>query len=155
MASRNNARRGSGGGGFLLIVVCGVIGAIILGKMSLPGLPNPYSNDICPIESPPWTVRLAIFLAFPEPWLYPQAEATSLSESHYSPDAIAENDYGIMQVNIYWQAGLLAEMGLTPEDLFDPFTNARVARQVFERNGNSFNPWYGPKRCGFNLRNTN
>lgn len=77
-----------------------------------------------------------------------QMTAIALRESSGNPSATnlsnKEQSYGLWQINVQGNPGLLQALGLTdPSQLLDPATNARAANYLYGGNPNNLNvAWY-------------
>lgn len=85
------------------------------------------------------------------------ASNVMFGESGFKPDAIGQNtddvsskDYGLFQINDYWQRHNLAKKGLTPEDLLDPEKNVQYAYDMWKEQG--WEPWYSGDKLGLTSR---
>lgn len=107
----------------------------------LPGAPeNPYM-DLLKQYFPPEEVNNASNVMF--------------NESGFRPDALGHNDggttdYGLFQINDYWQRHNLAKKGLSLEDLLDAATNIKYAAEMQAQQG--WEPWYGADSLGLTSR---
>lgn len=75
----------------------------------------------------------------------------------YNPDRTTKDDsYGLMQINMLGDLGpaRLQQFGLSKyEDLYDPQTNMNAAYVLYQRSGNTLQPWGGYKGVS-NTHNT-
>ncbi|MEI6532770.1 MAG: hypothetical protein WCO06_02950 [Candidatus Roizmanbacteria bacterium] len=62
----------------------------------------------------------------------------------------ASNDLGPLQINLYWQAELIKEMGYNPSDMAQVVPSVKVALRIFEENGN-WNRWLGWQNRGCHI----
>ena len=74
-------------------------------------------------------------------------------ESSFNPNLINPNrdrhgsqDFGLFQVNDYWQRENLANQGLTPADVLDPETAIKFAAWLYGRQG--WQPWVAARNLG-------
>ncbi len=91
-----------------------------------------------------------------------QAINMAAKESGLHPDTIHKNedfipemggpstDYGLFQVNDWWQRKNLEKHGYTINDMLDAQKAAEFARKIVEAQGNKWgNTWYGNKTLGY------
>lgn len=83
------------------------------------------------------------------------AQESSLNPSNINQnsDQRGTKDYGLFQINDYWQRPLYESMGYTVDDLLNPEVNAEVAYEIWKRNearreGTGFNPWVAAQALG-------
>ena len=94
-----------------------------------------------------------------EPQDLPRLSRIMFRESRCLPDACGETDspqyrkcrdWGLMQINDYSWKRIIREMGLSIEQMHDPYWNLWFARWLFEysleRNGDGWVPWRFPPK---------
>lgn len=81
--------------------------------------------------------------ALKEAWAVAMKESTGRPKAHNQNTRTGDNSYGLFQINMIGRLGpaRLEKYGLDSyEDLFDPYTNARVAYQM-SGGGEDWGPW--------------
>jgi Lysozyme like domain len=120
---------------------------IYVPRLARPGLgaSGTLAGQGCgaPMLSSAQLQALAVGAGFP-PSLAPQMAAIALRESGGCPTAYnpvaPDNSYGLWQINILGNPGLLDALGLTdPTQLFDPATNAAAAAYLYGGNAANIN----------------
>lgn len=97
--------------------------------------------------TPDQLYQTALSAGFP-PSVATQMTAIALRESSGNPSATnlstTEQSYGLWQINVQGNPGLMAALGITdPSQLLDPATNARAAYYLYGGNPNNLNvAWY-------------
>lgn len=113
-----------------------------------------FRNGACnPPDEIPQDLAEAIITHFGAERLGAEAAVVAWSENgRFDPQAAPTNtdgsgDYGYMQINSVHFPKLQARLGISDmRDLFNADLNLAAARIVYDDNGGSWNPWYGPKR---------
>lgn len=82
------------------------------------------------------------------PDLWPQVARVMYRESRCNPDAYNGDDpnggsHSLMQVNGIWLDWFLQSKSIawTTAHLYDPITNLKAARAIYERQGNTWKAW--------------
>lgn len=72
------------------------------------------------------------------------AESDGYADAHNDTAATGDNSYGLWQVNMYGDLGPDRRQAFDLQqntDLFDPETNAKAARAIYEWAGHNWKPW--------------
>jgi hypothetical protein len=129
-----------------------LVPGLMAGSMLPTGFSGLGASGLTPVQ----ILQTAMAAGFPEP-VAVQMTAIALRESAGIPTATnlrapgttsatdpGEQSYGLWQINVAGNPGLMAQLGITdPSQLLDPETNARAAYLMYNNNPNNLNvAWY-------------
>ncbi len=120
---------------------------------NLTATPQPTSTPMPTPTLIPWAPQNP-YASLLERYFSPEevnnASNVMFKESSFNPLTTNQNpvgtDWGLFQINDYYQRKNLAQFGLTPEDLLDPETAIKFASWLQSQQG--WNPWVGAESLG-------
>lgn len=123
---------------FVILVMIGMILSFIWGVCDRPK--KVESADYAEIERTIQWLDHHIDSGIPVQMQYEAIRILACENRTLDPKAISKTgDYGLFQINAYWQRFRLIKLGYTIEDLLDPIKNTIVAIDIW--NEQAFRPW--------------